>query len=153
MANKLGFQIKAEKHTHWLKLEHFDDGSIKDMTGSVAALIKGQAQLSGAEITIVPDLFSYMDWMFHYNTYGKFKTAKPKRASPHLNLLKPFSGPVWLTLVTTLLIVGALFAILMFYFHNEKDYVQVALTIIMYQLWQCKSMTLIEILTMKFILL
>ncbi len=138
LAEVTGFILKLDIQSSWY-LEHYDEnGTFTGMSGCVGVLIMGGSQIGGGEVNLTPSVTSYVDYMFTYNAYTRYKSAKPRRLPPYLNLTQPFSMNTWLAALGTLFIVPALFAIFLRYYHNNDDVIYTALVILMHQFSQCK---------------
>ena len=138
LAEVTGFKLKLDIQDGWYKEDYDENGTFTGMSGNVGVLMMGTVQLASGEINLVPEVSQYLDWMFSYYVSSHFKTAKPNRLPPYMNMTQPFSINTWIASLGTLFVVSALFSIFLRYYHNNEDVIYNSLIVINHQFRQCK---------------
>ncbi len=77
LADQLGFILYVEKCDEWLNKKVYENGT-EEWTGAIGKVLKGEATFAVSEIYLLEYTFKLADWIFHYNFYMHYKTAKPK---------------------------------------------------------------------------
>ena len=130
LAERLGFNIHVKLSTRWI--EWVNDTWV----GCIGDVINGDAHFAVSELYILEWTFSLVDFIFHYNFYMHYKTAKPNRLPPYLNLFKPFAPETWLGVGLTLPIVAIIYVFFQKIIEKKNDNFQSAMEIFMQQFSQ-----------------
>ncbi len=74
--------------------------------------------------------FQKVDYMFHYNMYMRYKSAKPKRLPSSVNIIKPFTDKVYLLAFAVLMVVAILATAYSILVYKSKSFEEVFLDVL-----------------------
>ncbi len=122
IAKKMNFNLVAEIGEGWWGEETLPNGTVRQF-GSMLDVLNGKVHFAGAEITLLPDVWPYFDYMWHMNTDPRLITGKPKVLPPYFNLFRPFSQESWIAICVSMISMGLVFSILTHFYGYQDTFI------------------------------
>ena len=136
LQERFGFKAQFEMDSSWFGVE-IDDRGQPRYTGFIGKVHNRQAHVGIPTIFLMESLHKLVDFVFTCSFYDYYKTAKPKRLPPYLNLMKPFSKITWLLILVTLLFTILVYMGITYILHmNTNDSIMNGIVIVMSQFCQ-----------------
>ena len=118
MGAKYGFNINFNPSKGWSVRIQNSDGTFSNI-GVVPEVGNGISTFGTGPNLLLYTNFLTIDYLFHAYLYIRYTSPKPLRLPPYLNITKPFTPTIWLSLVITLILATVIF-ILIIRFYDVK---------------------------------
>ena len=137
LSSVYGFKIELKRARAW-KLDITDNNGHKKSVGVIPDVVSRKATLGVGPHLFFRNTYLVCDYLFHTYLYLRYTSPKPDKLPPLVNITKPFTPGVWLSVLITLVIVCLAFIGFRKIYGNSKDSIEDAMIIFMCQFSQSK---------------